>query len=582
MKNTFNEPKFGIQTGFRIYSPDGASWGSTVGDTVSLGWDTMLDLGGCNIVNTNVDGYGADTIGFGGIALFSGLPGDFDETSYMITIGPIDESMDGKMICIDSSFFPPAGNWMWCAENGYTTSPPWNGTFCFEIEKTNTITYSGHLYYLDPVPPDTNPMPMRGIRIEMRDDETIGDVLLDSTTTEDDGSFSFGPIDNDDGFLQGNLDIFFRIYAENAAAYVTEDYNDDTYTITTPVQDELPSGVYDTTIIAPIDSAGAFYIADAVLEAHNYWQSLTGYDLDIVQVVSDHKAIGSEYYPDDNEHYMFIEGATEYDGFWPDIYETDIIFHEYAHFIEDTLNFFDASPGGDHSWISEISDSLAATEGFAYFFCNIYKDDPVFGQYNCNYAYYGWENLENGQEGVNDSTYCSVNDWGAINEGAVAGVLWDIYDYSPTTLPIQDDYSSPPLDAWPNLSDTADGIGDTLSDGVATILNVLLNRTIDGHHPEDINQFWTAWFQSPSKGHAKAMRDIFYEHGIITCGDVNGDGFINLGDAVYLMNFIFRGGPAPDPLESGDVNSDSRVNIGDPVYLINYIFKDGPEPCAWQ
>ncbi|MEZ5358840.1 MAG: hypothetical protein R3F48_08405 [Candidatus Zixiibacteriota bacterium] len=30
------------------------------------------------------------------------------------------------------------------------------------------------------------------------------------------------------------------------------------------------------------------------------------------------------------------------------------------------------------------------------------------------------------------------------------------------------------------------------------------------------------------------------------CGDTNGDGTVNVGDAVYLLNFIFKGGPSPD------------------------------------
>jgi PKD repeat protein len=64
------------------------------------------------------------------------------------------------------------------------------------------------------------------------------------------------------------------------------------------------------------------------------------------------------------------------------------------------------------------------------------------------------------------------------------------------------------------------------------------------------------------------------------CGDANGDGTINVGDAVYLINYIFRGGPAPDPVEAGDANSDDEVSVGDAVYLINYIFRGGPEPCA--
>jgi hypothetical protein len=64
------------------------------------------------------------------------------------------------------------------------------------------------------------------------------------------------------------------------------------------------------------------------------------------------------------------------------------------------------------------------------------------------------------------------------------------------------------------------------------------------------------------------------------CGDANGDEAINIGDAVYLINYIFKGGPAPDPVCVGDANGDDAVNIGDAVYLINYIFKGGPAPVA--
>jgi hypothetical protein len=64
----------------------------------------------------------------------------------------------------------------------------------------------------------------------------------------------------------------------------------------------------------------------------------------------------------------------------------------------------------------------------------------------------------------------------------------------------------------------------------------------------------------------------------IICGDANSDGQIDVGDAVFLINHIFKGGPAPYSLEAGDANCDGEINVGDPVYLINYIFKAGPEP----
>jgi|GEM_PF-3613925 len=64
------------------------------------------------------------------------------------------------------------------------------------------------------------------------------------------------------------------------------------------------------------------------------------------------------------------------------------------------------------------------------------------------------------------------------------------------------------------------------------------------------------------------------------CGDANGDQSINIGDAVYLVNYVFRGGPAPNPYEAGNPNCDQAVNIGDAVYLVNYIFRGGPAPCC--
>ncbi|MEZ5359356.1 MAG: M14 family zinc carboxypeptidase [Candidatus Zixiibacteriota bacterium] len=64
----------------------------------------------------------------------------------------------------------------------------------------------------------------------------------------------------------------------------------------------------------------------------------------------------------------------------------------------------------------------------------------------------------------------------------------------------------------------------------------------------------------------------------IECGDVSGDGSVGIGDAVFLVNLIFRGGPAPISYNASDVNSDGFTNVADAVYIINYIFKGGPAP----
>lgn len=62
-------------------------------------------------------------------------------------------------------------------------------------------------------------------------------------------------------------------------------------------------------------------------------------------------------------------------------------------------------------------------------------------------------------------------------------------------------------------------------------------------------------------------------------GDANGDGAANIGDAVYIINYIFRSGSVPDPEESCDANCDGACDVGDAVYLINFVFRNGAQPC---
>ncbi len=64
------------------------------------------------------------------------------------------------------------------------------------------------------------------------------------------------------------------------------------------------------------------------------------------------------------------------------------------------------------------------------------------------------------------------------------------------------------------------------------------------------------------------------------CGDADASSQVTISDAVYLINYIFGGGPAPNPTLSGDANCDNVITISDAVYLVNYIFSGGAPPCA--
>lgn len=63
-------------------------------------------------------------------------------------------------------------------------------------------------------------------------------------------------------------------------------------------------------------------------------------------------------------------------------------------------------------------------------------------------------------------------------------------------------------------------------------------------------------------------------------GDANKDNITNIADVIFLVNYLYRSGEAPDPVDLGDVNCDTIVNVGDLVYLVNYLFRGGDPPCS--
>ncbi|MEW5925109.1 MAG: dockerin type I repeat-containing protein, partial [Candidatus Zixiibacteriota bacterium] len=69
-------------------------------------------------------------------------------------------------------------------------------------------------------------------------------------------------------------------------------------------------------------------------------------------------------------------------------------------------------------------------------------------------------------------------------------------------------------------------------------------------------------------------------HPAYLCGDADGNESVNILDVSFLITYIYRGGTAPDPLESADVNASGSINILDVTYLISYLYKSGPEPAC--
>ncbi len=62
-------------------------------------------------------------------------------------------------------------------------------------------------------------------------------------------------------------------------------------------------------------------------------------------------------------------------------------------------------------------------------------------------------------------------------------------------------------------------------------------------------------------------------------GDITGSDGIDIADLVWLVSFMFSGGPPPIPYDAGDVDCSGSIDISDLVYLVSFMFSGGSEPC---
>ena len=63
-------------------------------------------------------------------------------------------------------------------------------------------------------------------------------------------------------------------------------------------------------------------------------------------------------------------------------------------------------------------------------------------------------------------------------------------------------------------------------------------------------------------------------------GDSDDSGEVNITDGIFILNFLFSGGPGPGCIDSGDVDDNGAINITDGVFLLNFLFDGGPNPPA--
>ncbi len=135
----------GFTMGFKIFSPDlkkivhVADSGNGLNERGDVkgynGWhdDSVWDLKGIFVRETDWDGNLPDTLGFGGLSVKKRYTAHKAEKKLSFEI----MVPEPGTLVIDSSFYPPGGKWLYSAPAriGSTISPDWNGPYQFKVIK---------------------------------------------------------------------------------------------------------------------------------------------------------------------------------------------------------------------------------------------------------------------------------------------------------------------------------------------------------------------------------------------------------------------------------------------------------------
>jgi len=143
----------GMTLGFRLWSNDGVIWqynaqSGGFGDNTEAvivpptsrfdpaAGTGSFDMTGLLVVEKDYDGMLDDSLVFGGVGLNNTLAAGpmEDMIAIHVTFGGVDSGQI-KTFCIDSSFVPPAGAWIFTPEMGLPFPPGFAPAICFPVQR---------------------------------------------------------------------------------------------------------------------------------------------------------------------------------------------------------------------------------------------------------------------------------------------------------------------------------------------------------------------------------------------------------------------------------------------------------------
>ena len=311
-------------------------------------------------------------------------------------------------------------------------------------------------------------VPVHNILVEMREEDTFSDDSYGFTVTDANGRFNFSFCD-DDGFLNDELELYYRVCAEvregnNLIARIEDPDEQELYCWDSNVIDSEGGTVdFDLRVFKLNETqAPVFNIGDALYWGWRFWNNNTAnspvMDRTVTAFWKGGKGAKGSFYSRGRTTLVIADDPSSTDE-WDD----SVIIHEWGHFADHQFSCYQ-NPGGAHSLPGvnggTAGNQLAFGEGYPDYYQSAART-IMPGSASVNY-YVDPSGPTVDLENMRAVTASN------LDEGAIAALMWDLFD-------------------------TVNDGSDTVSPGQAAIQRVYTGTDFQGNPQCDINRFLQAW-----------------------------------------------------------------------------------------